>query len=86
MTVAGISPQGNARHHAFSEQNRLPFLLLVDDRRRAIRAYGVDGPFGLVRRVTYLVATNGVIQERLIADLLVGRHIQFIRRLVNEAE
>lgn len=86
MTVVGISPQGNASHHAFSKQHGLPFLLLADERKQTIRAYGVDGPFGFgVRRVTYLIATDGVIRERLVDDLFVSRHVRFVRRLIDQA-
>ena len=85
MTVVGISPQGNTSHNAFSDQMMLPFLLLSDERKSAIKAYGVDGPFGLgVRRVTYLVGYDGVIRDRLIADFMVSKHIEFIKRLARD--
>jgi peroxiredoxin len=41
----------------------------------------VKGPLGLgVRRVSYLIAPDGTVRERLRADFQVARHEAFLRR------
>jgi hypothetical protein len=45
--------------------------------------YDVDGPFGVgVRRVTYLINQGKKIQSALQADVLVGRHTEFIQKAI----
>jgi thioredoxin-dependent peroxiredoxin len=83
MRVVGISPQDAVSHARFREKHGLPFTLLADPDKTAIRAFGVDGPLGVgVRRATFLVAPDGVIQDAVRADLRVVRHEEFIRKAV----
>ena len=78
--VVGVSPQREVSHRQFSELHGLPFPLLADPRKSAIRAYGVDGPLGFgVRRVTFIINTDGVIEGRHVADFDVGSHARFIK-------
>ena len=71
--VVGISTQGARSHQQFAERHKLPFTLLSDPDKRVIKAWGVDGPFGIaVRRASFLVGTDGVIARRVVSDLLVG--------------
>lgn len=84
LQVVGISPQDPDSHARFREQHRLPFVLLSDPDKKVIRLYDVDGPLGIgVRRATYIVASNGIVQSGLVADLRIGRHEDFIRRAVS---
>jgi peroxiredoxin Q/BCP len=81
--VVGVSPQSPESHSRFRERYSLPFVLLSDEDRTAIRAYGVDGPLGLgVRRATYLVDRNRRIVDAILADLRVGRHLAFVERAI----
>ncbi len=83
IRVVGVSPQDEASHTRFRQRHRLPFTLLADTDKQAIKAYGVDGPLGIgVRRATFLINTEGVIEDVVLADLLVGRHSDFIRQAV----
>jgi len=83
LRVVGISPQDVASHVRFRERYRLPFLLLSDPQKIAVRLYDVDGPLGLrVRRATYLIGDDGVIRDALLADLRVSRHEEFIRKAI----
>jgi peroxiredoxin Q/BCP len=83
LTVVGVSPQDGDSHTRFSQQYELPFRLLSDVDKTAIKAYDVDGPFGVgVRRVTYLINEDGRIEDALQADVLVGRHTDFIRHAI----
>lgn len=83
LTVVGVSPQDSASHTRFRDQYELPFRLLSDENKVAVKAYDVDGPFGVgVRRVTYLIGEDGSIEDALQADVLVGRHTEFIQNAI----
>ncbi len=84
LQVAGISPQGSDSHTRFREKHRLPFTLLADEDKVAVKAFGVDGPLGIgVRRATFMVAQDGTIEDVVVADLMVGKHGDFIRQAVS---
>ncbi len=86
LRVAGVSPQDAESHAKFRDRHQLPFTLLCDPDKQVIRQYDVDGPFGVgVRRVTYLVETNGNIADAVQADLRVERHKAFIEKAVRLA-
>ncbi len=81
LTVAGVSPQDAASHRRFADKYTLPFTLLADTDKALARAYGVLGPFGLgIRRATFLIGTDRIIQDAVRADLRIGQHEDFIHR------
>lgn len=83
LQVVGISPQDGESHSRFREEHKLPFTLLSDIEKVAIKMYDVDGPFGVgVRRVTYLINQDKKIQAAVQADVLIGRHQEFIDKAV----
>ncbi|MFU8897149.1 MAG: peroxiredoxin [Gammaproteobacteria bacterium] len=83
LRVVGISPQDGASHGRFRDQHALPFTLLADPEKIAIKAWGVDGPLGIgVRRATFLVGVDGKIKDAVLADIRIGRHEEFIRAAV----
>jgi len=83
IQVIGVSPQDEGSHGRFRDKHRLPFTLLADTDKTVIRDYGVDGPLGIgVRRATFLIAPSGQIQDVVVADLLIGKHSDFIRQAV----
>jgi peroxiredoxin Q/BCP len=83
LTVAGISPQGVDSHARFRKTHDLPFVLLSDPDKIAIKLYDVDGMFGIgVRRATYLVNEEQVIQDAVLADIFIGEHEEFIRKAI----
>ena len=83
LRVIGVSPQDAASHTKFREKYELPFTLLSDTDKVAIKMYDVDGPFGVgVRRTTYLITQGAKIQSALQADVLVSRHAEFIEKAV----
>jgi len=83
LTVAGVSPQDTESHVKFRDEYGLPFTLLSDPDKTVIRMYDVDGPFGVgVRRATYLINPDRVIQDVVLADVLVGRHKDFIEKAI----
>ena len=85
LRIVGVSPQDGDSHRRFAEQHELPFPLLSDEGKRVIKDYDLDGPLGFgVRRGTYLIDSGGVIVDGVLADISIGRHIQFIERAMAE--
>lgn len=83
LQVAGISPQGEDSHQRFREKHDLPFVLLSDPEKVAVKMYDVDGMFGIgVRRATFLISQDRKIQDAVLADVLIGRHQEFIEKAV----
>lgn len=83
LDVIGVSPQDRDSHRRFKEEHNLPFTLICDTEKIAIRMYDVDGPMGFgVRRVTYLINQGQKIQSVLQADLKIGKHEDFIRKAI----
>jgi peroxiredoxin Q/BCP len=75
LTVVGISPQSSASHARFRKAHNLPFVLLSDPRKIAINLYDVDGMFGIgVRRGTFLISQDGIIEDAVLADIWIARH------------
>jgi peroxiredoxin len=67
--VIGISVNDPFSNKAFSEKNRLPFPILSDYNRQAVKAYGVETPdFGglkgytVAKRSIFIVDKNGVVR------------------------
>ena len=84
LTVVGVSPQDADSHQRFRDEHQLPFRLLADPDKQAIKAYDVDGPFGVgVRRATFLIDESGIIRDSVLADVRIGRHEEFVRRAVS---
>ena len=83
IQIFGISPQSVESHRRFASANNLNFPLLADVKKRIIRAYGVDGPLGFgVRRATFLIGEDGLINNRVVSDLFVGSHMDFIKSVL----
>jgi len=81
VSVAGVSPQSPQSHAAFVAKYSLPFTLLSDPDKALARAYEVVGPLGFgVRRASFMISTAGVIEDALLADLRIGRHVEFFRK------
>ena len=59
--VWGVSTQDLASHRRFAEKRGLRLPLLADVDRTAVRAYGVGGPLGLVRRSVFVVDAEGAV-------------------------
>ena len=81
LRVVGVSPQSPESHRRFREGHALPFTLLSDEEKVAIKAYEVDGPLGIgVRRATFLIDGERRIVDAVLADLRISRHQEFVRR------
>ena len=83
LRVVGISPQSPASHAKFRAKYQLPFVLLSDQHKAVIKMYGVNGPLGLgVRRASYLVDGGRRIRDVVLADFMIGRHADFVRKAI----
>jgi len=83
LRVVGVSPQDVESHRRFAEKHGLNFPLLADPDKKAVKAYDLDGPLGFgVRRGTYLIGTDGKIQDSVLADLRIGSHEAFVKRAI----
>lgn len=84
LTVAGINPGSPTMHARFRAAFKLPFRLLSDRGKRVARQYEAVGLMGLmVRRVTYLVSREGVIEDAVEASLDIARHKAFMQKVLD---
>ncbi|MDZ4331972.1 MAG: peroxiredoxin [Flavobacterium sp.] len=86
--VIGISSDSVSSHQQFSEQYKLPFILLSDNDKKIKTLFGVpSGLFGLLPgRVTYVTDKNGVIQmifDSVLATKHIAKALQAIKKLVS---
>jgi peroxiredoxin Q/BCP len=74
--VIGVSSDTVASHQQFTNQYKLPFILLSDGDKKIRKLFGVPAQlFGLVPgRVTYVADKNGVIQM-IFDNLMAAKHI-----------
>jgi peroxiredoxin Q/BCP len=83
LRVVGISPQDADSHQRFAAQHKLNFPLLADPDKKVVKAYDLDGPLGIgVRRGTYLIGTDGVIKDSVLADFQISKHEAFVERAI----
>ena len=77
--VLGVSPQTLESHKRFRAKHGLTVPLLADPEREMIRAYGVLGPGGMVRRSIFIVDPQGIVRYRHVA--LLGLRYQDVDEL-----
>jgi peroxiredoxin Q/BCP len=83
LRVIGISPQSPKSHAKFREKYKLPFILLSDQQKTVTKMYGLNGPLGIgVRRATFLIDGSRHIRDAVLADFLIGRHQEFVRKAI----
>jgi peroxiredoxin Q/BCP len=62
--VVGVSRDGVDDIRRFTERYSLPFTLLSDPEGRVIKLYCVQGPFGIARRITFLIDDRGIVRRK----------------------
>lgn len=83
LRIVGISPQNPASHARFREKYQLPYVLLSDEHKTVIKMYGLNGPLGIgVRRATYLIDASRRVRDAVLADFMIGRHADFVRKAI----
>ena len=77
--LLGVSTDTEESHRRFAEQHNLPFPLISDPDQSISRAYGAQRIFGgvrLLKRVTYVIDTRGVVRCAVHHEIAVGRHLE----------
>jgi peroxiredoxin Q/BCP len=83
LRVVGISPQSPESHAKFRAKYNLPFVLLSDQHKAVTKMYGVNGPLGIgIRRASFLVDGSRRIRDVVLADFMIGRHADFVRKAI----
>lgn len=83
VSVCGVSPNDSDSHARFRDRHDLTYTLLADPGKNAIRAFGVDGPFGIgMRRATFLIGPDHRIREAVRADLRLKPHDDLMQRVL----
>ena len=83
LRIIGISPQSPQSHAKFREKHHLPFVLLSDEHKTVVKMYGLNGPLGIgVRRATFLIDGSRRVRDAVLADFLVARHEDFVRKAI----
>lgn len=84
LRVVGVSPQNPESHAKFRAKYNLPFVLLSDEQKAVIKMYGVNGPLGIgVRRASFLVDGSRRIRDAVLADFMIARHAEFVRKAIS---
>jgi peroxiredoxin Q/BCP len=70
VTVLGVSPDSVKSHKKFAEKYELPFMLLADEGKEVVNAYGVWGrkkfmgrEYDGVFRTSFLIGPDGKIEK-----------------------
>jgi peroxiredoxin Q/BCP len=83
LRVVGISPQSPESHAKFRAKYNLPFVLLSDQHKAVVKMYGVNGPLGIgVRRASYLIDGGRRIRDSVLADFMIAKHAEFVRKAI----
>jgi peroxiredoxin Q/BCP len=74
--VVGISSDSAAKHKAFADKYKLPFLLVADEDGAVRKRYGVKSTFGLIPgRVTYVIDREGIVRHVFSSQLQATKHV-----------
>jgi peroxiredoxin Q/BCP len=63
VLVIGVSSDSRESHRKFAAEHELPFPLVADEKREWSQAFGVDSFMGMNRRVSFLIARDGIIAK-----------------------
>jgi peroxiredoxin Q/BCP len=67
VQVVGVSVDDCPEQKAFAQKYGLPFPLIADSKKSVAGAYGVLGPRGTARRVTFLIDAQGKVVQTQIS-------------------
>ena len=78
VKVVGVSVDDCPSQKAFAKKYALPFTLVADSSKSVATRYGVLGPHGSARRVTFLIGPDGKVLE-VIDTSSPGTHLEKAR-------
>jgi len=90
--VVGVSPDGIDSHNQFINKFNLPFVLLADQQKETMKAYGAWGPRknaqgevaeGTIRS-TALIGPDGTIKKHWIPVTDAGAHPAEVLEFLNK--
>jgi peroxiredoxin Q/BCP len=74
--VIGVSSDSTSSHESFSQNHKLPFVLLSDPGDVVAKRYGVEKTLGILKgRVTFVIDKNGTIVHIFNSAIQFTRHI-----------
>jgi peroxiredoxin Q/BCP len=79
--VVGVSKDSIDSIKKFSQKYGLPFTLLSDPEGVVIKQYCVQGPFGLARRVTFLIDDKGIVRKKWNKVNPLGHAMEVIKEI-----
>ncbi|WP_420318789.1 peroxiredoxin [Ekhidna sp.] len=84
--VIGISRDSSGSHKKVQNKRKLPFMLLSDPKKKALKAFGVPSSlFGLIPgRVTFVIDKDGKIAHTFRADFNADSHIKEALKVLKE--
>ena len=78
VEIVGVSVDDCPAQEAFRQKYGLPFRLVADVEKKVSGTYGVLGPHGVARRVTFLIRPNGLVEE-IVDTSGAERHVERAR-------
>jgi len=90
--VVGVSPDGIDSHNQFISKFNLPFVLLADQQKETMKAYGAWGPRknaqgevseGTIRS-TALIGADGTVKKHWIPVADAGAHPAEVLEFLNK--
>ncbi len=83
ILVYGVSTDSVNSHSKFKLKYNLNFPLISDDKKEISSMYGVLGPFGTSKRVTFLIGRDGIVKH-IWGKVDVSNHANQILQKVEE--
>jgi peroxiredoxin Q/BCP len=81
-TVLGVSSDSVESHKNFKSNRNLQFTLISDERKEIRRAYGVTGTL-IPPRITFVIDTDGTIEEVYNSQLNASNHADVALKSLN---
>jgi peroxiredoxin Q/BCP len=81
--ICGVSSDSSSSHERFADVNEIPFPLIADPDREIVDAYDVRSIFGIAKRVTYVIGTDGRIASVHHHELSARRHVEEVKRTLS---
>lgn len=84
--VIGVSADSIESHKKFIEKNRLPFVLVTDDKGELRKSYGVGSTMGMPDRVTFVIDRSGVVRYVFDSMMDSKKHVTEAMRILKEID
>ncbi len=85
--IIGVSYDGASRNEDFKASNRLPYYLISDKDKSIARMFEVTrfgGYLPFVKRVTFVIDTEGIICNIIHHEFNIDNHVYHVRATLNK--